>query len=184
MYGRTLAPALATGNATVLKPAEDACLTCLRLTELAQEAGLPAGALNVVTGYGATAGAALADHPDINFVSFTGSPEAGTLVQIASAQHHRPCVLELGENRHKLSFQMQIWRRFYLWWSQRLFRMLVKRALREVACLSKKTYSMYLLKSLVPALRISLLGPMKRFKLWPSHQRKTTWAGSAIYRPM
>ncbi len=104
MYGRTLAPALATGNATVLKPAEDACLTCLRLTELAQEAGLPAGALNVVTGYGATAGAALADHPDINFVSFTGSPEAGTLVQIASAQHHRPCVLELGGKSPQIIF--------------------------------------------------------------------------------
>lgn len=104
MFGRTLAPALATGNAAVLKPAEEACLSCLKLTELADEAGFPAGVLNVVTGYGATAGAALAEHPDLDFISFTGSPEVGTLVQIASAKHHRACVLELGGKSPQIIF--------------------------------------------------------------------------------
>ncbi len=104
MFGRTLAPALATGNAAVLKPAEEACLSCLRLAELAHEAGFPAGALNVVTGTGAVAGAALADHPGVDFLSFTGSPEVGTLVQIASAKLHRPCVLELGGKSPQIVF--------------------------------------------------------------------------------
>ncbi len=104
MFGRTLAPALAAGNATVLKPAEEACLSCLMLVELAEEAGFPAGALNVVTGTGATAGAALAEHPGIDFLSFTGSPEVGTLVQIASAKLHRPCVLELGGKSPQIVF--------------------------------------------------------------------------------
>ncbi len=104
MFGRTLAPALATGNATVLKPAEEACLSCLKLTELVHEAGFPPGAVNVVTGYGATAGAALTAHSDVNFVSFTGSPEVGTMVQVASAQHHRPCVLELGGKSPQIVF--------------------------------------------------------------------------------
>ncbi|MEG1735979.1 MAG: aldehyde dehydrogenase family protein, partial [Comamonas sp.] len=93
MMGRTLAPALAMGNAAVVKPSEDACLTALKLAELAMEAGLPAGALNIVTGYGAEAGAALTAHPGVNFVTFTGSPEAGVLVQQATARHHVPCVL-------------------------------------------------------------------------------------------
>ncbi|TDE41147.1 aldehyde dehydrogenase family protein [Antarcticimicrobium sediminis] len=104
MFGRTLAPALATGNAAVLKPAEEACLSCIRLTELAAEAGLPAGALNLVTGYGVTAGAALSAHGDVDFMSFTGSPEVGTMVQIASAKHHRPCVLELGGKSPQIIF--------------------------------------------------------------------------------
>ena len=105
MFGRTLAPALATGNATVLKPAEEACLSCIRLTELAVEAGLPAGALNLVTGYGITAGAALSAHADVDFMSFTGSPEVGTMVQVASAEHHRPCVLELGGKSPQILFE-------------------------------------------------------------------------------
>ncbi|MEZ5674734.1 MAG: aldehyde dehydrogenase family protein [Thalassovita sp.] len=104
MFGRTLGPALATGNAAVLKPAEEACLSCVRLTELAHEAGLPPGALNLVTGYGETAGAALTAHPDVDFISFTGSPEVGTLVQVASAQHHRACVLELGGKSPQILF--------------------------------------------------------------------------------
>ncbi|NQV95492.1 MAG: aldehyde dehydrogenase family protein [Sphingomonadales bacterium] len=104
MFGRTLAPALATGNATVLKPAEEACLSCLRITELANEAGFPPGAINVVTGYGTIAGAALTAHPGLDFVSFTGSPVVGTLVQTASAQFHRPCVLELGGKSPQIIF--------------------------------------------------------------------------------
>jgi len=96
MLGRTVVPALAMGNATVLKPAEDTCLSALRVAEIAWQAGLPDGALNVVTGLGEEAGAALAAHPDIDFISFTGSNEVGTLIQQAAA--HRPvkCVLELG----------------------------------------------------------------------------------------
>src|SRR6185437_4489082 len=75
IFGRSVGAALATGNACVVKPAEDACLSVLRVAELAAEAGLPAGALNVVTGYGHEAGAALARHPGIDHISFTGSPE-------------------------------------------------------------------------------------------------------------
>jgi aldehyde dehydrogenase (NAD+) len=74
MFGRTLAPALATGNATVLKPAEDACLTSLRLVELARDAGFPAGAINLVPGRGEVAGAALAAHPGIDFHILYGEP--------------------------------------------------------------------------------------------------------------
>ena len=96
MFGRTLAPSLAAGNATVLKPAEEACASILRLTELATEAGFPPGAINVVTGRGEIAGAALAAHPGVDFVSFTGSPEVGKLVQKAAAEHYAGCVLELG----------------------------------------------------------------------------------------
>ena len=96
MFGRTVAPALAMGNACVMKPAEDACLTPLRLAELAAEAGLPEGALNVVPGLGEDAGAALSSHPGIDFISFTGSPEVGTLIQMAAAKNHIGCTLELG----------------------------------------------------------------------------------------
>src|SRR5690606_19083029 len=96
MFGRSVAPALAMGNAAVVKPAEDACLSILRVAELALEAGLPAGALNVVTGLGEEAGAALSRHPGINFISFTGSNEVGTLIQQAAAVNAVKCVLELG----------------------------------------------------------------------------------------
>lgn len=96
MFARTLAPSLAMGNAVVIKPAEDACLTPLRLTELAAECGFPEGAINVVPGLGEEAGEALANHPDIDFIAFTGSPEVGTLIQIAAAKNHIGCTLELG----------------------------------------------------------------------------------------
>jgi aldehyde dehydrogenase (NAD+) len=104
MMGRTLAPALAMGNAAVLKPSEDACLSALKLAELAMEAGLPPGALNIVTGYGAEAGAALTAHPGIDFATFTGSPEVGMRVQEATARHHVPCVLELGGKSPQIVF--------------------------------------------------------------------------------
>ncbi|WP_432490638.1 aldehyde dehydrogenase family protein, partial [Flavonifractor plautii] len=71
IFGRSVGAALAVGNACVVKPAEDACLSILRVAELAAEAGLPDGALNIVTGYGHEAGAALAAHPGINHMSFT-----------------------------------------------------------------------------------------------------------------
>jgi aldehyde dehydrogenase (NAD+) len=96
MFGRTVAPALAMGNACVVKPAEDACLTPLRLAELAAAVGLPEGALNMVPGLGEEAGAALSAHADIDFISFTGSPEVGTLIQTAAARNHIGCTLELG----------------------------------------------------------------------------------------
>jgi len=104
MIGRTIAPALAMGNATVLKPAEDTSLSALRFAELATEAGLPAGALNVVTGLGEEAGAALAAHPGIDLISFTGSNEVGTLVQQAAARNAVKCVLELGGKSPQIVF--------------------------------------------------------------------------------
>jgi aldehyde dehydrogenase (NAD+) len=104
MFGRTLAPALAMGNAAVIKPSEDACLSTLKLGQLALEAGLPPGALNIVTGYGYEAGAALTAHPGINFVTFTGSPEVGTMVQEAAAKNRVPCVLELGGKSPQVVF--------------------------------------------------------------------------------
>jgi aldehyde dehydrogenase (NAD+) len=104
MFGRSLAPALAAGNAVVLKPAEEACMTSLPLAAIAKEAGLPDGALNVVTGLGEEAGAALTSHPDIDFVTFTGSPEVGTIVQKAAAERHIKCVLELGGKSPQIVF--------------------------------------------------------------------------------
>lgn len=103
-YGRTVAAALAVGNAAVVKPSEDACLSTIRISELGMEAGLPAGALNMVTGLGETAGAALSAHPGVNFISFTGSPEVGTLVQQAAARNHVGCTLELGGKSPQLVF--------------------------------------------------------------------------------
>ncbi len=91
-----LGPALATGNCVVLKPAEQTPLTALRLAELALEAGLPAGVLNVVTGFGETAGAALAAHPDVDKVAFTGSTEVGKLIVKAAAGNLKKVSLELG----------------------------------------------------------------------------------------
>ncbi|NTB96042.1 aldehyde dehydrogenase family protein [Agrobacterium tumefaciens] len=104
MFGRSLAPAIAMGNAVVMKPAAEACLVCLELGQLAIDAGFPSGALNIVTGKGTEAGAALTRHPDINFISFTGSPEVGKLVQEAAAVHHIKVVLELGGKSPQVVF--------------------------------------------------------------------------------
>jgi aldehyde dehydrogenase (NAD+) len=104
MFGRTLGPALAVGNATVIKPAEDACQTPIEFCRLAAEAGFPPGAINLVTGVGERAGAALAAHSDIDLVTFTGSPEVGRLVQRAAAEHFVPCVLELGGKSPQIVF--------------------------------------------------------------------------------
>jgi phenylacetaldehyde dehydrogenase len=91
-----LAPALATGNCVVLKPAEDTSLTALWLAELIAEAGVPDGVLNVLTGYGADAGAALVAHDDVDKVSFTGSTEVGRSLIRASAGNLKRLTLELG----------------------------------------------------------------------------------------
>ncbi len=104
MFARSLAPSLAVGNATVIKPSEDASQSIVELAKLAAECGFPAGAINVVTGVGETAGDALARHPGVDVVAFTGSPEVGTLVQAAAAQHHARCILELGGKSAQIVF--------------------------------------------------------------------------------
>jgi aldehyde dehydrogenase (NAD+)/betaine-aldehyde dehydrogenase len=104
IFARTIAPALAMGNCCVLKPAEEAPLTAVRLALLALEAGLPAGALNVVTGYGETAGAALTGHNDIDHISFTGSVEVGRLIAHAAANRVIPVTLELGGKSPNIVF--------------------------------------------------------------------------------
>ena len=102
--GRTIGAALAMGNACVLKPAEEACLTSLALADLAREAGFPPGSLNVVPGLGEEAGAALAAHPGVGHLSFTGSVAVGALVQTAAARHVAPVTLELGGKSPQLVF--------------------------------------------------------------------------------
>jgi aldehyde dehydrogenase (NAD+) len=104
MTGRSVAPALAMGNAIVLKPAEDTSLSGLALARLAEEAGFPAGAFNVVTGLGEEVGAALSAHPGISHISFTGSTEVGTLIQTAAAKNTIPVTLELGGKSPQLVF--------------------------------------------------------------------------------
>ena len=104
IFGRSVGASLACGNACVAKPAEDAGLTLIRIAELALEVGFPEGALNVVSGLGEEAGAALAAHPGIDFMSFTGSPEVGTLIQAAAARNHIGCTLELGGKSPQIVF--------------------------------------------------------------------------------
>jgi aldehyde dehydrogenase (NAD+) len=104
IFGRSVGASLAMGNATVVKPGEEACLSILRMAEISAAAGLPEGALNVVPGLGEEAGAALANHPGIDFMSFTGSPEVGTLIQTAAARNHIGCTLELGGKSAQVVF--------------------------------------------------------------------------------
>ena len=96
IFGRSVGATLAAGNACVVKPAEDACLSLLHLAELAAEIGFPEGALNIVTGLGREAGAALASHPGVDHLSFTGSPATGAWVAGEAAKRHCPVTLELG----------------------------------------------------------------------------------------
>ena len=104
IIGRSVGAALAMGNACVLKPAEEACLTALAFAQLAAESGLPAGALNVVPGLGEEAGAALSSHPGVAHLSFTGSVAVGRLVQAAAAKNTIPVTLELGGKSPQLVF--------------------------------------------------------------------------------
>ena len=104
MVGRSIGAALATGNATVLKPAEEACLTALAFAAICDEAGLPKGAFNVVTGLGEEVGAALSAHPGVDHVSFTGSVGVGMLVQAAAAKNVVPVTLELGGKSPQVVF--------------------------------------------------------------------------------
>ncbi|WP_020043312.1 aldehyde dehydrogenase family protein [Salipiger mucosus] len=105
IIGRSVGAALAMGNACVLKPAEDACLTALAFARLAQEAGLPAGVLNVVPGLGSEAGAALSSHPGIQHISFTGSVATGAAVQQAAGANVIPVTLELGGKGPQVVFE-------------------------------------------------------------------------------
>lgn len=104
IIGRSVGAALAMGNSCVLKPAEEACLTALAFAHLAAEAGLPAGALNVVPGLGAEAGAALSGHGGVQHISFTGSVATGALVQAAAAKNVVPVTLELGGKSPQIVF--------------------------------------------------------------------------------
>ena len=101
---RSLSAALAAGNTAVIKPAEDTPLTALRLAEICDKAGVPKGVVNVVTGYGSEAGAALANHADINHITFTGSVATGTEVMKAAALHIKPVTLELGGKSPNIVF--------------------------------------------------------------------------------
>lgn len=100
-----LGPALATGNCVVLKPAEQTPLTALRLGELLLEAGLPEGVVNIITGFGETAGAALAAHNDVDKVAFTGSTEVGKIIVRAAAGNLKKVSLELGGKSPNIVFK-------------------------------------------------------------------------------
>ncbi len=104
IVGRSVGAALAMGNACVLKPAEEACLTVLAFARIAMEAGLPAGALNVVPGLGEEAGAALSSHAGVQHISFTGSVATGVSIQAAAARNAVPVTLELGGKSPQIVF--------------------------------------------------------------------------------
>ncbi len=101
---RSVGAALAMGNACVLKPAEETCLTALAFGRIAQQAGFPAGAINIVPGLGEEAGAALSAHAGVAHLSFTGSVAVGRLIQAAAARHTIPVTLELGGKSPQIVF--------------------------------------------------------------------------------
>ncbi|MHA6641100.1 aldehyde dehydrogenase family protein [Mesorhizobium sp. A623] len=104
ILARVAGAALAMGNTLVVKPAEDASLTAIRMGELALEAGFPDGVFNVITGYGREAGAALSAHPGVDYVTFTGSPATGTAIQQAAAGNNRGVTMELGGKSPQIVF--------------------------------------------------------------------------------
>ncbi len=104
MAGWKVAPALACGNAVILKPAEQTPLTALELAALAAEVGLPPGVLNVVTGMGETAGAALVRHPDVDKIAFTGSTAVGKIIMREAAETLKRVSLELGGKSPNIVF--------------------------------------------------------------------------------
>jgi aldehyde dehydrogenase (NAD+) len=104
ILARVAGAALAMGNTLVVKPAEDASLSAIRIAELALEAGIPEGVFNVVTGYGRDAGAALSAHPGVDYVTFTGSPMTGTAIQQAAAVNNRGVTMELGGKSPQIVF--------------------------------------------------------------------------------
>jgi aldehyde dehydrogenase (NAD+) len=104
LTARSVAPALAMGNTAVIKPAEETSLTALKFAELCDRAGFPPGVVNVVCGFGAEAGAALASHPGIDGITFTGSVETGKLVMKMAADHVAQVNLELGGKSPNIVF--------------------------------------------------------------------------------
>jgi len=96
LFARGVAPAIATGNCAVIKPADETPRSAVRIAQLAVAAGLPAGVMNVVTGLGPEAGAALSTHPGVDHLGFVGSTQIGSLVAHAAADRVSPVVLELG----------------------------------------------------------------------------------------
>ncbi|WP_395105879.1 aldehyde dehydrogenase family protein [Actinomadura sp. SCN-SB] len=104
MFSNDVGAAIAAGNTIVIKPAEDAPLAPLALAKLAMEAGIPAGVVNVVTGYGPEAGAAIPAHPGVHRMSFTGSPQTGQAVMEACAKNLTPLHLELGGKSPQVVF--------------------------------------------------------------------------------
>ena len=99
-----LAPALAAGNTIVIKPAEQTPVSILELVKLFQEVGIPDGVINVVTGFGETAGQALASHPDVDKIAFTGSTKTGQLIMQAASKNLKPVSLELGGKSPNIVF--------------------------------------------------------------------------------
>jgi len=99
-----IAPAIATGNTVVLKPAETTPLTALKLAEIIEESDLPPGVVNIITGAGAT-GAAIVNHPDINKIAFTGSTDVGKIIQRAIAGTDKKATLELGGKAANIIFE-------------------------------------------------------------------------------
>ncbi len=104
IIGRSVVGALTMGNAVVLKPSEDACLTALAFADICREANLPKGALNVITGYGKETGELLSNHPGVNHISFTGSVPVGTKIQKNAAENIVPVTLELGGKSPQIIF--------------------------------------------------------------------------------
>ena len=104
IIGRSVIGALTMGNAVVLKPSEDACLTALAFADICREANLPKGALNVITGYGSETGEILSKHSGINHISFTGSVPVGTKIQKNAAENIVPVTLELGGKSPQIVF--------------------------------------------------------------------------------
>jgi aldehyde dehydrogenase (NAD+) len=104
IFGRSVGGALAAGNVCVVKPSEDACLSLLRVAQLGAEVGFPAGAINIVTGYGHEVGDAIARHAGIDHISFTGSPRVGTIISQVAAERHCPVTLELGGKSPQIVF--------------------------------------------------------------------------------
>jgi acyl-CoA reductase-like NAD-dependent aldehyde dehydrogenase len=105
ILAKSLAPALATGNTVVIKPSELTPLTTLQLVSIAAEAGIPDGVINVVTGTGASAGKALAEHPDVAKITFTGGTEVGRSIGVAAAQRFARATTELGGKSPVLIFE-------------------------------------------------------------------------------
>ena len=104
LLSRAIAPAVAAGNCTVAKPADETPRTAVAFAELALQAGLPAGVFNVVTGVGAEAGAALSAHPGVDHIGFVGSTQVGSLVAHAAADRVIPVILELGGKSAQIVF--------------------------------------------------------------------------------